>query len=185
MSTDRIARLLGAGFGLVFVQANAFSLPSAVAVPLRVVSAASFLALIGVGTRWGGREAPLDRTEGRPKTSVWRNYPFIVGFEGVASSLGIMVVNRLLHTPLATFPWIATVVGVHFFFLSALWRRPSLNVLGGAITLCGAVGLVLAFGGAPEAAVDSVAGIGPGALLLGSLWWSARPRRAPGRTTTS
>ncbi|WP_254803061.1 hypothetical protein [Kitasatospora sp. SUK 42] len=186
MSTDRIARLMGAGFGLVFVQVGAFALPTAVAVPLRVVSVVAFLALIGAGKWWGGREAPLDRSEGGPKTSLGPNYQFLVGSEGAAASLGIMVVNRLLHTPAATVPWIATVVGAHFFVLAVLWHRPSLHVLGGAITACGVTGLALAFGGAPEAAVATAAGIGPGMLLIGSVWWSSVPPQrgsAAGRTT--
>ncbi|MFE7525635.1 hypothetical protein ACFU7Y_07915 [Kitasatospora sp. NPDC057542] len=184
MPTDRTARILGAVLGLVFIQTGASTLPAAVEVGLRVVSPAAFIALIGAWNRWGGREEPLDRTGSRPKNAVGRNYQFIPAAGGAAIVVGILVVNRLLHTPLATGPWIATVVSAHFFVLAALWQRPSLHALGGAMTLCAMAGLALAFGDAPTAAVGVVAGVAPGLLLLGSLWrWSVRARAVPERTT--
>ncbi|MFJ9445420.1 hypothetical protein ACIRRH_26675 [Kitasatospora sp. NPDC101235] len=185
MSTDRTGRILGAVLGLVFIQTGAGYLPAAVEVSLRMISVAAFLVLLGAGKWWGGRAAPLDRSEGKPKTVVGQNIQYIASAGGLAVTLGITVVNRLLHTPLATMPWIATVVGVQLFIPAALWRRPSLYVLGGAISLFGVVGLVLAFGGASEATVGTVAEAVPGVLLLGSVCWSARPQSAPGRTTTT
>ncbi|MGW3074273.1 MULTISPECIES: hypothetical protein [unclassified Kitasatospora] len=132
MSTERTTRSVGAGIGLVFLQAGAGALPLAFEVPVRVLSVAAFLGVIGVGKRWGGREEPAGRT----------------------------------------------------FDLAALLRRPALRVLGAAMALCWVGGLVLALRGAPTAVVGAVAGIAPGALLLGAVWWlSARPQRASGRTT--
>lgn len=132
MSTERTSRAVGAGVGLVLVQTGAGTLPTAFEVPVRVLSVAAFLGIVGVGQRWGGREEPADRT----------------------------------------------------FDLAALLRRPALRVLGAAMVLCWVGGLVLTLGGAPTAVVGAVAGIVPGALLLGAVWWlSARPQRASGRTT--
>ncbi|MFE4970798.1 hypothetical protein ACFRAR_01620, partial [Kitasatospora sp. NPDC056651] len=171
MSTDRTARILGAVVGLVFVQTGASTLPSAVEVGLRVVSLGTFIALFGLWNRWDGREATLDRTGGRPTNAVGRNHQFIPGAEVAAIIVGVAVANLLLHDPLAAGPWIATVVSAHLFVLAALWQRPSLRLLGGAMTLCSLAGLALALGDAPTAAVGAVAGVVPGLLLLGSLWW--------------
>ncbi|MBD0695627.1 hypothetical protein [Streptomyces sp. CBMA123] len=71
---------------------------------------------------------------------------------------------------------------MHFFGLAAAWRRPALRTLGAGMAGCGALGLVLAFCGASAAVVALVAGIAPGLMLLGSVWWSGRAVVAPGRT---
>ncbi|MFI2606629.1 hypothetical protein [Kitasatospora sp. NPDC018619] len=133
MATDRTTRTVGAGVGLVHLQTGAGALPTAFEVPVRVLSVAAFLGIVGVGQWWGGREEPPDRPAGP----------------------------------------------------AGLLRRPAVRVLGGAVALCWAAGLALALGGAPAAAAGTAAGIVPGALLLGSVWWwAARPRRSvPGRPT--
>ncbi|MFJ6619126.1 hypothetical protein ACIQOW_16300 [Kitasatospora sp. NPDC091335] len=178
MADDRTARLLVAGLGLVFVQTGAGAMPTAVEVPLRVVSVAAFLPLIGVGKRWGGREgAPLG-------LGLGRNQWYLAGSAAAVALLGAWVADRLLHTPQAAGAWFAAVAGAYLVVLAALRRLPALRVLGGAMALCGAAGLALAFGGVSAAAVGAVTGIAPGALFLGTVWWwSARPRRAPERTT--
>ncbi|MFF9641909.1 hypothetical protein [Kitasatospora aureofaciens] len=51
MTRDQLGRLIGSGFGLVFVEANAGALPTAVAVPLRVAGVAAFLGLVLLGRR--------------------------------------------------------------------------------------------------------------------------------------
>ncbi|MFD4657648.1 hypothetical protein ACFWP2_18700 [Kitasatospora sp. NPDC058444] len=175
MADDRTARLLVAGLGLVFVQTGAGTMPTTAEIPLRVVSVAAFLALVGVGRRWGGRE------ETPPKRDLGRNHWYLAGSAGAAALLGAWAADQLLHTPQAAGPWVAVVVGAYLFVLAALWERPALRLLGGAMALCAVAGLVLAFGGASAAAVGTAAGIVPGALLLGTVWWwSARPRREAG-----
>lgn len=181
MTRDQVGRLIGAGFGLVFIEANAGALPSGVGVALRVVGLAAFLGLVFLGRRRGAQAA---ETGGQPTgTSFGGRYWLIVVAEVVAVAAGLAVINRVLHTPQATVGWLALVVGVHFYGLAVAWRRPSLRTLATGMSVCGALGLVLAFSGAPAAVVALVAGIAPGLFLLGSVWWSGRAAvAAPGRT---
>ncbi|MEV7691655.1 hypothetical protein [Streptomyces bungoensis] len=92
----------------------------------------------------------------------------MVVIEVVVGLTGIILINGPLRAPLATVPWIALVVGLHFFGLAAVWRLPALRWLGAAMSACGAAGLALAACGSSSATIAVVAGIAPGALLLGS-----------------
>ncbi|MEV7440237.1 hypothetical protein AB0O22_03630 [Streptomyces sp. NPDC091204] len=56
---------------------------------------------------------------------------------------------------------------------------PSLRLPAAAMSACGAAGLVLAACGCSAAVIAAVAGIAPGALLLGSVWWSVRTASRP------
>ncbi|MQS13666.1 hypothetical protein F7Q99_15645 [Streptomyces kaniharaensis] len=169
MNSVRTTRIIGSSFGLVFVQANAGALPTAVAIPLRVLAVVAFL-FLGLFNR---RPAAPEATTA-PRARFGGRYWLVVAAEVLAIATGLMVINKVLHTPHATVGWIAFVVGVHFFGLASAWRRPELRVLGGSMAACGAVGMVLAALGAPDAAISTVAGIAPGALLFGSVWWSSR-----------
>ncbi len=175
MTKDQVGRLIGAGFGLFFIQANAGALPTAAAVPLRVLAIAAFLGLVVFGRRGGGAAGG---GSGTSSTGFGRRYWYVVAAEVVAVAAGFLVINRVLHAPQATVGWIAFVVGVHFFGLAAAWRRPSLRVLGGSMAVCGAAGLVLAACGASDPVIRVVSGIVPGVLLLASVWWSGRPTTA-------
>ncbi|WP_407991923.1 hypothetical protein [Kitasatospora sp. CMC57] len=168
MSRVRATRLIGSAFGLVFIQANAGALPNAVGVPLRVLALAALL-LLGVFNRRPVREST---TSSPPHFG--RYYWLVAAAEVAGIAVGLAVINRALHTPAATAGWIAFVVGVHFFGLATAWNRPPLRILGGSMAVCGAVGMALAFLGAPAAAISTVAGILPGMLLFGSVWWSSR-----------
>jgi len=55
----------------------------------------------------------------------------------------------------------------HFVALTVLWREPPLHLLGAALLGFGAIGLVLAVKDSNYAAADLVAGVLPGAILLG------------------
>ncbi|MFI9359594.1 hypothetical protein ACIG5E_00805 [Kitasatospora sp. NPDC053057] len=179
MNRDQLGRLIGSGFGLVFIEANAGALPAGVAVPLRVVGVAAFLGLVLLGRR----RPQMAESGGEPRgVSFGGRYWLVVVAEVVAMVAGLAVINKVLHTPEATVGWIALVVGVHFFGIAVAWRRPSLHVLGAGIAACGLLGLVLAFAGASAAVVALVAGITPGGMLFGSVWWSGRAVVAPGRT---
>jgi hypothetical protein len=169
MNRVRATRIIGSSFGLVFVQANAGALPTGVAVPLRVLAVAAFL-LLGAFNR---RPVP----EGATSASATRfggRYWLVVVLEVVGIAAGLVVITKILHTPTATIGWIAFVVGVHFLGLATAWARPELRVLGVSMACCGALGMALAFLGAPAAVTATVAGIMPGALLFGSVWWSSR-----------
>ncbi|MFH8627388.1 hypothetical protein ACH4A8_36785 [Streptomyces vietnamensis] len=172
MTKDQTGRVVGAAFGLVFIQANAVALPTAVAAPLRLLSLAAFLWVAVLGRR--GRAAP--QAETGSGTRFGRRYWYVVAVEVAGLAAGLFVIARVLHAPEATVGWIAFVVGVHFFGLAVAWRRPALHVLGASIAACGAAGLVLAAFDAPVVAIRTVAGVLPGVLLLASVL-------RPGRTT--
>ncbi|MBZ6476191.1 hypothetical protein [Streptomyces griseocarneus] len=172
MTKDQVGRLIGASFGLFFIQANAGTLPMAVAVPLRIAAIAAFLGLVVFGRRRGGGTGSSG--DATPGASFGRRYWYVVAAEVLGLAAGLLVISRVLHTPRAAVGWIAFVVGVHFFGLAVAWGRPGLRVLGGSMAACGAAALVLAACGASAAVIGVVAGILPGTLLLASIWWSGR-----------
>ncbi|MFC8506819.1 hypothetical protein ACFU3J_06785 [Streptomyces sp. NPDC057411] len=174
MTKDQTGRLIGASFGLFFVQANAGALPTRFAAPLRGLAVAAFVALVVFGRR-RATAAPAGEA---PVSRFGRRYWLVVATEVVALAAGLLVISRVLHAPHAAVGWIAFVVGVHFFGLAAAWRRPRLHALGAALTACGAAGLALAAATASPAVIATVAGILPGVLLLASVWQSDRAREA-------
>ncbi|WP_234025036.1 MULTISPECIES: hypothetical protein [unclassified Streptomyces] len=178
MTRDHVAGLIGGAFGAVFIEVNAGSLPPGIGIPLRVLAIAAVLGLLVVRRR-GTAVAPGDGPA--PNVGFGRRYWWVVAAEGAALLAGLVVINSVLHAPGATVGWIAFVVGVHFFGLAAVWHRPSLRMLGGAMAVCGLAGLILAGCGAPTAAIATTSGIAPGVLLLASVWWSVRPTVTPAR----
>ncbi|MFI8828560.1 hypothetical protein [Streptomyces sp. NPDC053431] len=188
MRRDRVGRLVGAAFGLVFIQANVGALPAHVASPLRVLAVAAFVALVVFGRRpvaagtattavTGAGSEPGSGAGSEPGTaSFGRRYWYVVAAEVLGLAAGLVVIARVLHAPEASVGWIAFVVGVHFFGLAAAWRRPSLHLLGAGIAVCGAAGLALAAGGASTSVIRLTAGVLPGVLLLASAGWAGRPR---------
>jgi hypothetical protein len=93
--------------------------------------------------------------------------------EVVAIAVGLALLNGPLHAPQAAVAWIALVVGAHFIGLAVVWKQFFFHWLGASILLCGAI--VLAVATSPQGAIDTVAGVLPGALLLAfSLWGSIR-----------
>ncbi|WP_327412589.1 hypothetical protein [Streptomyces sp. NBC_01233] len=176
MASHQTSGLIGAAFGVFFVQANAAALPPAVAVPLRLLAIAAFIRLFIALRR---SRVPSAATGGTAPRRFGRGYLIVVAAEVAAVAAGLFVINRLLHAPQATVGWIALVVGLHFFGLAAVWRMPSLRLPAAAMSACGAVGLVLAACGCSTAVIAAVAGIAPGALLLGSVRWSVRTAPGP------
>ncbi len=167
---ERLGITIGTTFGLVYVLVNAGQLPSTVALVLRVVAGLSF-----VGTQVALQRAvraPVPEREG-PRRRFGRGFGLVVLAEAVALFGGVQVLVRVLDAPEAGVAWVTVVVGVHFVGLAVLWREPSLHVLGGALTLAGVAGLVLAVGDAGEAAVAAVGGVVPGFVLLGGGAWAA------------
>ena len=180
MTKDQTGRVIGAAFGLVFIQANAGTLPTPVAVPLRLLAVAAFLWAVVLGRRGQGTPAASEAGTGADTgtgtgTGFGRRYWYVVAAEVLGLVAGLLVISRVLHAPQAIVGWIAFVVGVHFSGLAVAWRRPAFHALGASIAACGAAGLVLAALGAPAAAIGVAAGILPGVLLLASV-------RRPGRT---
>ncbi|MFD6940310.1 hypothetical protein ACFYRL_19280 [Streptomyces goshikiensis] len=183
MTRERTGRIIGASFGLAFIQVNAGALPVAAGTALRVLAVAAFVALL-ITLRRAPAPRPEAAAEAAPAVHFGRRYRYVVAAEAVVGVAGIVVINNVLHTPRATVGWIALVVGVHFFGLAVVWRMPALHRLGAGLSVCGAAGLALAAAGAPQAAVAAVAGVLPGALLLGSAWWKARGDTEPRRAAT-
>ncbi|MER6250164.1 hypothetical protein ABT224_02025 [Streptomyces sp. NPDC001584] len=180
MTSHQTSRLIGAIFGLVFVVANAGALPTTAAVTLRLLAIASFIWLFIALRR--ARTSPAGGVGGEARPGAaprmprmfGRGYVLVVAAEVAAALAGILVINLVLHVPHATVAWISLVVGLHFFGLAVVWRMPALRLLAAAMAACGAAGLVLAACGASLAVIATVAGIAPGALLLGSVRWSLR-----------
>ncbi|MFF4390413.1 hypothetical protein ACFY0G_27060 [Streptomyces sp. NPDC001552] len=174
MTSNQAGRLIGAIFGLVFVLANAGALPTAAAVPVCVLAIASFVWLFVALRRV--RTPPAGGEGGAAPRRFGRSFLLVVAAEVAVALAGFLVINLVFHAPQAAVPWLSLVVGLHFFGLAAIWRMPSLRPLAAAMAACGAAGLVLVACGASLAAIAAVAGIAPGALLLGSVARSLRAR---------
>ncbi|MFD0272897.1 hypothetical protein ACFVHB_03175 [Kitasatospora sp. NPDC127111] len=184
MTSNQTGRLIGAIFGLVFVVASAGNLPTAVGVPLRVLAIGTFVGLFIALRRGRTPRAAADRAAA---PLFGRGYRLVVAAEVVVGLAGLVLINPVLHATRASVAWIALVVGLHFFGLAVVWRMPSIRLLAAAMSACGGAGLVLAVCGASAAVIAAVAGIAPGVMLLGSVWWSVRAdkaRRPAGRLAT-
>jgi hypothetical protein len=185
MPGQRIGSTIAATFGLVYVLVNAAFLPAAIAWPLRVLAMLGFAAVFAALWR-GGRDAPASTTANTPADTdgAATGSPFGLGFwvviaiEVVALFGGIRVLTGPLGYPDGGVAWVSFVVGLHFFGLAVVLHAPFFNWLGAAVTLCGVIGLVLVFAGADQAWIATIAGVIPGALLLGFGWWGATNRTA-------
>lgn len=174
MTPNRIGLVIGAAFGLVYVVVNAGALPSPAGPLLTVLGVVAFVGVL-LALRRAGQARSGDGAAGR---GFGRGYWLVVMAEVIAVGAGNVLLNGPLDLPQGVLPWISFVVGVHFLGLANVWDEPSLAWLGGGIATLGALGLGLASAGASEAAIASIAGIGPGALLLaGSIWGASREGR--------
>jgi hypothetical protein len=172
MPPEKLGSLIGAVFGLVFVLVNAGPLPSVISIVVRVLGVITFLIVLIALIAVRRRSRPADRS--RPAGGGFgQGYWLVVAAEVVAILVGVRLLAGPLETPDAGVAWVALVVGVHFVALAVVWAQPLFHWLGGSLTLCGVVGLIVAFAGAHQAAVASVGGILPGALLLAFSLWGA------------
>lgn len=173
MPGQRIGSLIAASFGLVYVWVNTGLLPTALAWSLRVLGVLAFVA-IAVAV-WRSRTVPAPGGQSARGTSPFgRGYWLVVGVEVVALFGGVRILAGPLGHPDGGVAWVSFVVGVHFFALAVVLHAPFFNWLGAAVTLCGVVGLVLVFTGGAPAIIALVAGVLPGALLLGFGIWGTR-----------
>ncbi|GAA0953069.1 hypothetical protein [Actinocorallia libanotica] len=176
MSPDRLGLLIGAAFGLVWVEVNAGAAPSPVDLVLRVIGALAFAGILAALLRAGGPRP--DGGAGRP--GFGRGYWLVVAAEAVAFVGGNALLNGPLDLPDGVLAWIAVVVGVHFVALAKVWREPSIGWVGGGVALLGLIGLGMAVAGAPQEGIALTAGVGTGAVLLGGCGWAAlRGPRVP------
>lgn len=144
-------------FGCVFVAAGARGLHSGLQAAVRIVAVVAALVLFTALSRVRKAAAP------GPRPGRW--FWMIVAAELVALAAGLVVINAVARAHALSLPWIAVVVGVHFFAFIPLWRARFYAVLGVVVTVLGAAGFVLYAAGAPALAVQAVSGIGPGAAL--------------------
>lgn len=170
MPGQRIGSLIGATFGLTYVIVNAGPLSTGWTLTLRVLAAVAFVAvLLAV---FGSAAPSPDRGRQEPRV-FGRGYWLVVAAELVALFLGTRVLSGPLNAPQAGVAWVSLVVGVHFFALAVVFGERFFHWLGGVITACGVVGLVLAATGAEEPTIALVSGVLPGGILLGFGWWGA------------
>jgi hypothetical protein len=155
---QRLGSLIGAVFGLIYVEANAAPLPAPVALSLRIAGAVAFAAILA-------RLALARRAPAAPAGGFGRRYWVIVTLELLAIVSGNALLRGvgLGHAAVA---WVSVVVGVHFVALARVWRLAVLRSLGAALAVCGTAGLAAAVAGAGDAVVSTAGGVLPGALLL-------------------
>jgi hypothetical protein len=173
----RIGATISAVFGLVYVEVNAGSLPATMALILRVLAGAAFVAVLV--RLW--REGPdPDPTPDDAGGGFNRRYWLIVATEAAAIVAGSAIL-RAVGLGSATVAWVSVVVGGHFVALAALWRMSLFRPLGAAIASCGVVAIAAAAAGADHGWVAGIGGVLPGGLLL---WAATRtattaPRACP------
>jgi hypothetical protein len=174
MTPERLGSLVGAVFGLVFVVVNAGTLPTVIGTVLRALAVVAFLVVLDALRRPRRARRTVASAGGRPGGGGFgTGYWLVVAAELVSIAVGVRVLGGPLDTPDARVAWVAFVVGVHFVALAVVWAESVFHWLGGSMAACGVLGLTLAFAGAPHAAVESIGGVLPGALLLAFAVWGA------------
>ncbi len=173
MPGQRIGSAISAVFGLIYVVVNSAQLPPPWTLAVRALAVLAFVAVLVAVFR---SPRPSDSDDGQSASVFGRGYWSVVVVEAVALFGGLRLLSGPLGLPEAAVAWVSLVVGVHFFVLATVFGERFFHWLGGVITACGVVGLVLAISGAREVWIDLVAGVLPGAVLLGFGWWGARRR---------
>lgn len=145
--------LIGAGFGLAFVLANAGPpLPSSVGVVLRVIAVAALVAVVVLAGTLSRRPGPPPSAGTGPEPA-FRFGPFygVVVLVEVVLILGGVQVLRLLEVAgQANVAWVALIVGLHFLPLAWYWRMRQILAAAVYISAMGVIGLVLVASGAAE-----------------------------------
>ena len=72
-----------------------------------------------------------------------RDFGAIAGIEVASAGIGAVILN-VLRKPEFVAPWIALIVGVHFFPLANLFRFPWFFVVAGLVTACALVAILIA-----------------------------------------
>jgi hypothetical protein len=159
-----VGSLIATIFGLIFIEVNSGGLPSDWPSGIRIagaVAAAGLLLAILRTSRLAGAQTPRDNAGfADPR------YLAILGIEAVALFGGLAVINLVLGRPALAVPWIALVVGVHFFGLARLWHLSSFLTLGVALVILGGAGFLLSALSFSTGAVNLVSGAGSGAALF-------------------
>lgn len=155
-------------FGCIFVEADAGGLPGRLQTAVRVVGIIVALGLLAANNRLrkaaasAGHPASLSARGSQLGPRYWT----VVAAEVVALVGGLVVINVVIGAHALNVPWIALVVGVHFFGLAPLWnRRVYYVVLGVAVAVLGLAGFALYAAGASVLTLRVVSGIGSGVVL--------------------
>lgn len=172
-SGQQIGSTIGATAGLVFIQLNAGSLPGGIAVAVRALGVAAFLAVVTLTVLRRGEEQQPGPT---PTQQAWRIYWSMVIFEVILLPLGVKILLGM-HHPELTVPWVALIVGAHFLPFAKAFGVPRFLTLAWTMIALALIGGVLAVAVSP-AAGHFVAGVLSGVSLLAS----ALPRRRPTAT---
>lgn len=165
-----IGSLIATAFGLAFIEVNSGGRPGSWPLGIRIAGA-----VVGIGlfisvfrarqlTRAAdpSAAAPSGEYAGFADRRYWR----IVGLEALALFGGLAIINLVFGRPVFAVPWIALVVGVHFFGLARLWRVGSFDVLGVVMAVLGVAGFVLGGLGAGLGVVGLASGVGSGVALF-------------------
>ncbi|MCT2582892.1 hypothetical protein [Actinophytocola gossypii] len=162
-----VGSVVAIAFGLVFVEVNSGGLPGGWPLGIRVGGAVVAVALL-VALAFAARRAaaaPDTDHRGFVDQRYWR----IVGFEGIALFVGLVLLNGVLDWPQVAVAWIAVVVGVHFVGLAKLWHMDLYLVLGAVMTVLGVAGFVLGAAGTSAATIGLVSGVLSGVALFASV----------------
>lgn len=168
-----MGRLIGstvaASFGLAFVLANSATLPGGIALGVRIAAILAYVALLVAGFANSRRIFAGAHQENRRPFAG--KFWIIVAGEVAALFGGLFLIDRVFGLGHAGVAWVAIVVGAHFVPMALITGERFYMVLAALMVPLGVVGLVLAVVGAPQLAVDAVAGLGSGITLLGAAWW--------------
>lgn len=162
-----IGSLIGTVFGLVFIEVNSGKLPGDWALGIRIAGAVAAAGLLLVILR-ASRLPAAQLSRDHPGFAD-RRYGAIVGIEAVALIGGLAVINGVLSRPVLAVPWIALVVGAHFFELARLWHLTSFLVLGLVLVILGVAGFLLSAFSVSPGVVDVVSGVGSGVALFAAV----------------
>lgn len=116
------------------------------------------LAIVGGWLTW---QHWSDATAFNPRTG--RTFGVIVGIEFTIAALGAGVLT-LLGKPQFIAPWVALVVGVHFFPLARLLSYPLLTVVAVLVSLSALLAIPLAR--SQSITISAVTGLATGVILL-------------------
>lgn len=96
-------------------------------------------------------------------TSSFRSYLTFVVIEFLLAGVGAFLIIRLKRNDYVA-PWIAFIVGIHFFWLKDVFKDSSLNILG--ILLIGVVIISFWLSKKLSVANSAITGIGAGTVLF-------------------
>ena len=152
----KVAAIIGAIGGLVFILINAGPLPGGIAAAVRGLGVVAFIAVTLTVLRRGGAQRPMPDPDQRAVRIYWS----MVILEVILIPLGFTFLTRMHHPELGV-AWVALIVGVHFLPFAKAFGLPDFQPL--AWTLIG-LGLI---GGVFAVAVGAAAGAFVAGVLSG------------------